>query len=439
MGAGAAIRQGEWTNWAGNQSCRPRSIARPVSRGELVDTVAAASAAGRQVTVPGSGHSFTGAALTDDLMVDISGLSGVIEADLASGLVKVGGGTVLADLNRELDRLGRALINLGDIDRQTVAGAISTGTHGTGETMPNLPEQVAAIDLVAADGTVHTFSEDDDPDRLRAARVAIGSLGVISAVTVKTVPAFNLHRADRPMPLDRVLADFDELAAANEHFEFFLFPYSDRALTLTRNRTDDPIEPRSGLEKFVSDRVIENGLGDILLRAAGRFPEAIPRLARFSARFMTQAEQSDAGHRVFVNYRTIRFNEMEYCLPREQGLDALVEVLDLIRSEQMPLAMPIECRVLAADRAMLSPSYERPSIYLAVHQHRGADHEPYFGQIEEIFRAHEGRPHWGKRHTQDASSLAGLYPEWEGFQAIRDELDPKRTFTNEYVSRVLGP
>lgn len=429
----------KWTNWAGNQSCRPRSEVRPVSRGELVDTVAGATAEGRRIRVPGSGHSFTGAALTDDLMVDISALSGVIDADLSSGLVKVGAGTVLADLNRELDRLGRALINLGDIDRQTVAGAISTGTHGTGEAMPNLPEQVAAIDLVSADGTVHTFSEEDGLDRLRAARVAVGSLGVISAVTVKTVPAFNLHRTDLPMPLDQVLADFDELAAANDHFEFFIFPYTDQALTLSRNRTEAPVEPRGTVERFISDRVIENGIGDVLLRGVGRFPDAIPKLAQFSARFMTQAEQTDTGHRVFVNYRTIRFKEMEYCLPREQGLTALTEVLELIRREEMPLAMPIECRVLAADRAILSPSYERPSIYLAVHQHRGSPSEPYFEQIEEVFRSHEGRPHWGKLHTQDATSLAGLYPEWDSFQEIRDELDPERTFTNAYVARVLGP
>lgn len=435
----ALATKNRWTNWAGNQSCQPRSVARPVSRGELVETIAAATAAGRQVSVPGAGHSFTGAALTDDLMVDISGLSGVIEADLSSGLVKVGAGTVLADLNRELDQLGRALVNLGDIDRQTIAGAISTGTHGTGETMPNLPEQVAAIDLVAADGTVHTFSEEDGLERLRAARIAVGSLGVISAVTVKTIPAFNLHRNDLPMPLERVLADFDELAAANEHFEFFIFPYTDQALTLSRNRTDGPVEPRGAVERFISDRVVENGIGDVLLRGVGRFPEAIPRLAQFSARFMTQAEQTDTAHRVFVNYRTIRFNEMEYCLPRDQGLAALTEVLDLIRREEMPLAMPIECRVLAPDRAILSPSYERPSIYLAVHQHRGADHEPYFSRIEEIFRSHDGRPHWGKLHTQDAASLAGLYPEWDTFQEIRDELDPERTFTNAYVARVLGP
>ena len=206
-----------WTNWAGDRTCHPQAIERPTSRGQLVDLIGRSAASGRQVTVRGSGHSFTGAPLTDDVMVDLSGLSGVIDADLDSGLVKVMGGTVLADANRELDRLGRALVNLGDIDRQTVAGAISTGTHGTGEMMPNLPAQVAALDIVTADGEVRTFSEDDGDEMIRAARVAVGSLGVISAVTLRTAPAFNLHREDVPMPLEQVLSDFEELAAAIRH------------------------------------------------------------------------------------------------------------------------------------------------------------------------------------------------------------------------------
>ena len=427
-----------WTNWAGDRTCHPQAIERPTSRGQLVDLIGRSAASGRQVTVRGSGHSFTGAPLTDDVMVDLSGLSGVIDADLDSGLVKVMGGTVLADANRELDRLGRALINLGDIDRQTVAGAISTGTHGTGETMPNLPAQVAALDIVTADGEVRTFSEDDGDEMIRAARVAVGSLGVISAVTLRTAPAFNLHREDVPMPLEQVLSDFDELAAANRHFEFFVFPYTETALTLRRNPTDRPPAPRSGFERFISDRVIENGIGDLALRGLKRVPDLIPRVARFSSRFMTQSEQIDTAHRLFVNYRTIRFTEMEYCLPREHGLEALTRVLDLVREEKMPMGMPIECRVLAPDDAMLSMSYERPSIYVAVHQHATAEWKPWFEQIEQIFTEYEGRPHWGKRHTRTAADLAELYPEWDSFQKIRDELDPDRVFTNEYLREVLG-
>jgi len=429
---------GSWVNWAGNQRCVPQEILRPNGRPELQEQVAAATAAGRKVAVPGSGHSFTSAAVGEEVMIDVSQLSGVIESDLATGLVKVGGGTVLADLNRELDRLGLAMENLGDIDSQTIAGAISTGTHGTGAASPNLPAQVAAIDLVTADGELHELDGSGDPDLLRAARIAFGSLGVISAVTLQTVPAFNLHRADIPVPLDEVLADFHDLAAANDHFEFFVFPYTRTALTLRRNRTDRPPAPRSGFDRFLGDVVIENGLGDLALRALGRVPTVIPRVARFSTRFMSQSEQIDVSHRCFANYRTIRFNEMEYALPREAGPEALARVLDLIREEKMPLAMPIECRVVPADDSLIGPVSGRDSTYIAVHQHATLEWQPYFREIERIFDSYGGRPHWGKHHFQTSETLAPRYPEWDRFAGVRDRLDPNRTFTNRYVEAVLG-
>ncbi len=450
-----------WVNWAGNQRCVPREILRPFGRTELREQIAAATAAGRKVAVPGSGHSFTAAALGDDVMIDISHLSGVIEADLETGLVKVGGGTVLADLNRELDRLGLAMANLGDIDAQTIAGAISTGTHGTGARMPNLPAQVVAIDLVTSGGELLELEDraagnrkasrdekgetgsggpgdDDEADLLRAARIAIGSLGVIAAVTLQTVPAFNLHRADLPMPLDEVLADFDGLVAGNEHFEFFVFPYMETALTIRRNRTNRPLAPRGRLDRFLGDVVIENGLGDLALRATGRLPRVIPRTARFSNWFMSQAEQTDVSHRCFANSRMIRFNEMEYAVPRESGPEALARVLDLIREQRMPLAMPIECRVVPADDSLIGPVSGRDSAYIAVHQHSTLEWQPYFREIEAIFRSYDGRPHWGKHHFQSAGTLAPLYPGWERFAAIRDRLDPKRTFANRYAGTVLG-
>ena len=425
-----------WRNWAGAE-CRPLLIERPLSRGELIDVVGVAASAGRQVTVAGSGHSFTGAPMTEDVMIDLSALSGILDVDRASGRVRVLAGTVLHDLNRELDALGLALPNLGDIDYQTLAGSFSTGTHGTGEGFKNLAAQVVGLDLVTAAGEILTITSEE-ADFLRATRVAIGSLGVIVAVTLETVPAFNLHREDVPVPLDQVLADLDRLAAENDHFEFFVFPYSEIALTLRRNRTTRPPAPRSEVEKFISDRVVENGIGDLLLRGLGHFPRAIPGISRFSSRFMTQSEQTDASYRIFVNHRTIRFNEMEYCLPRDLGLEALALVLETIRQERMPLAMPIECRVLGSDDAMLSPSFDRPSIYVAVHQHASVGWERWFREIEPIFTERGGRPHWGKHHTRTASDLALLYPEWDSFKAVRNELDPNRTFTNQYLKRVLG-
>lgn len=414
-------------------------MVQPTGLGELGEIVTEAAARGGQVTVAASGHSFTGAALTDDVMIDAGAFAGVIEADRSSGLVKVGGGTVLSELNRELDSLGLAMPNLGDIDAQTIGGAISTGTHGTGADLPNIPAQVVAIDLLTADGTLRRLTAEDTPKKLRAARVAIGSLGVITAVTLKTVPAFNLHRVDSPMPLDQVLADFHELAAGNTHFEFFIFPYTRKALTIRRNRTSRPAARRGKVEQFLSDVVLENGIGDLALRWSGRLPASIPRLARFSSLVMNQAERVDASHRVFANYRTIRFNETEYALPRGAGPEALTRVLDLIESERFPMGMPIECRVVAEDDAFLSPAFGRATTYLAVHQYRGMEWRPYFEAIEEIFDSYGGRPHWGKRNSHTAATLASKYPEWEAFQKVRRKFDPDRIFSNQYATKVLGP
>jgi FAD-linked oxidoreductase len=425
-----------WSNWSGRQSCRPRDFVAVHGVGELAEVVGEAAAAGRQVTTVGSGHSFTPAALSDDLLLDVSGISGVIAVDRESGLVEVGGGTILADLNRELDRLGMAMPNLGDIDRQTIAGAVSTGTHGTGLAFPNISAQIESIKVMGPDGTVNEFGAGTD--ELLAARVAVGSLGVITAVTLRTVPAFNLHRVDRPVDLDRVLGDFDAFTQANEHFEFFVFPYTRTALTLCRNRTDEPLAPRSKADRFLGDVVLENGLGELALRATGKLRRLIPKMARYSTHFMSQSEQIDRSHRVFANYRTIRFNEMEYALPYEAGPEALDRVLEVIASERFPMPMPIECRVSAGDEALVSPAHGRATAYIAVHQHRTMEYEPCFREIEKIFREYDGRPHWGKLHFRRAADLAPSFPRWREFQAVRDRIDPGRTFANAYVTQIFG-
>ena len=428
-----------WRNWTGDQSCRPAEVSSPRSRDELIEAVQRAAGEGRRISVPGSGHSFTEAAMTDGTMIGVEALNRVIDADPASGLVKVEAGIVLADLNRELDRLGLAMENLGDIDRQTLAGAISTATHGTGAGLRNLSAQVEGLELVLADGSVRELAEETEPDLLRAARVGVGALGAISAVTLRCLPAFTLHRIDEPRPLEEVLTGFAELAAENDHFEFFVFPYTDKALTIRRNRTEREPRPRGRLRRYVGDVIVENGLGDLLLRLARRRRSLIPRFTSFAARMMSQGEHLDRSHRIFANHRTIRFTEMEYAIPRTDGPEALRSVLELLERRRFEVPMPIECRVVAPDDAFLSPSHERETTYVAVHQYQGMDWRPYFEAVEEIMSAYGGRPHWGKRHFQTAATLAHRYPRWADFQAARDELDPTRAFTNEYAERVLGP
>jgi len=438
MARAAGSAAGEWANWAGDQRCRPARIVAPADREELAEAVAAASAAGQKVRVAGSGHSFTETALTDGVMPRVEALSGILDADPQSGLVKVGGGTVLADLNEELARLGLAMENLGDIDRQTIAGAISTGTHGTGSRLRNISAQVEGLELVLGDGSVRHLSASSHGELLRAARVGVGALGVISAVTLRCVPAFTLLRVDAPHPREGVLDAFDERADAHEHFELFTFPYSDLALVLERNRTSEPPRPRGRAAAYLNDIALENWALGLLAGTGKRVPRSIPALSRLAGRLASGSRTSDRSDRVFANERRVRFTEMEYGVPREHGPEAVRRVIEWVRSNRYPVFFPIEMRVAAGDDAYLSPSFERDTAYVAVHQYRGMEWRPYFEAVETIMNEYGGRPHWGKRHFQTAATLAERYPAWAEFQRARDELDPTRTFSNEYTDRVLG-
>jgi FAD-linked oxidoreductase len=432
-------QSGEWANWAGDQRCRPARILAPRSREELAEAVGAAVAAGEKISVTGSGHSFTETAMTDATMLRLDALRGVLDADRGSGLVRVGAGTALADLNEELAALGLALENLGDIDAQTVAGAISTGTHGTGATYGNISARVEAVELVLADGSVRELTAVGDPELLRAARIGIGALGAISAVTLCCFPAFTLERVDSQHRCEDVLDRFDELADANDHFELFTFPYSDRALVLERNRVDSPPRPRHPVASYLNDVVLENWTLQALAATGKAIPAAIPSLARLAGRVATGGRTVDHSHHVFVNKRDVRFTEMEYAVPREHGPTAVRRVVEWVRANRFPVFFPIEVRVTAADDADLSAAHERDTAYIAVHQYRGMEWRPYFEAVEAIMDDYVGRPHWGKRHFQTAASLAPRYPRWAAFQSARDELDPGRVFTNDYAERILGP
>jgi FAD-linked oxidoreductase len=441
MSSKASPRGGSaaWRNWAGDQVCTPVERRRPSDREELAEVVAATAAAGRKISVAAGGHSFTETAMTDGTMIDAGLLSGVLDADSSSGLVKVGGGMVLADLNERLHELGLGMENLGDIDRQTVAGAISTGTHGTGAKLRNISSQVVAMELVLADGSVRELTAEGDPDLLRAARVSIGALGAIVSVTLRCLPAFTLHRVDKPEPREEVLDNFQERADAHQHFELFTFPYADSALVLERNRTEGPPRPRSRAAAFLNDVVLENWALEAVSAAGKAMPRAIPSLSRFAARLASGSTSTDRSDRIFANERRVRFTEMEYGVPREHGPEAARRVIEWVRSNRYPVFFPIEMRVTAGDDALISPSHERDTAYIAVHQYRGMEWRPYFEAVEAIMNEYGGRPHWGKRHFQTAATFPERYPRWDAFLAAREELDPGHAFTNEYAERVLGP
>jgi L-gulono-1,4-lactone dehydrogenase len=428
----------EWHNWAGDQRCTPAAIEYPGTREELSEVVRRATAAGLRVRASASGHSFTEIALTGGIMVRLDRLSRVLEVDRAAGLVKVEAGIVLGELNLRLDELGLAFENLGDIDRQTLAGSISTGTHGTGARFPSVSAQVEAIEMVLADGSSREISASGDPAELAAARIGLGALGLIYAVTVRTVPSFTLHRVDSPRPLDHVLARLGELDQANDHFEFYVFPHTEIALCRETRRSDEPPRPRHPALVFAQEVVLENGVGQLLALAARHLPSQVPRISRLAASGFGRSVKVDRSFRVFASQRHIRFTEMEYGIPREHVAEAVRRVLAIAARPEHQVAYPIEVRFVPADDLVLSASHGRDTCYIAVHQDRKLDWEPYFRAVEEVMDSYGGRPHWGKRHFQTAATLAPRYPRWDEFRALRAKLDPEGLFANAYLDRVLG-
>jgi len=427
-----------WRNWAGDQRCEPVAIERPATREQLSEVIGNAARRGLGVRASGSGHSFTEVALTDGVMIRCDRLDRVLSIDAEAGLVKVEAGIVLGDLNRRLDELGLAFENLGDIDRQTLAGSIATGTHGTGARFRSVSAQVEAVEMVLADGSSLEISASDDRAGLAAARIGLGALGVVYAVTVRTVPAYRLDRVDRPRPLDDVLGRLDELNATNDHFEFYVFPHTHTALCRESRRTDEPPRPRPAALVYAQEVVLENWLGGAFALAARSMPSQVPRIARIAAAGTGRSTKIDRSYKVFASERRIKFTEMEYGIPREHAAEAVRRVLHVAARPEHRVAYPIEVRFAARDDVILSAAHARDVCYIAVHQDRKLDWEPYFRAVEEIMDPLGGRPHWGKRHFQTAETLAPRYSRWEEFQALRARLDPERRFANDYTRRVLG-
>ncbi|MGW4482700.1 D-arabinono-1,4-lactone oxidase [Amycolatopsis sp. NPDC004368] len=429
-----------WSNWAGTAKASPQRVHRPRTTTEIAEVVSTISEAGRQVRPWGSGHSFTAIAVAESDALDLTRWTGIESADLETHQVTVRAGTTIKQLNAELDALGLAMTNLGDIDAQTIAGAISTGTHGTGARFGGIATQIAGLQLVLADGSVVTCSADERPDLFNAARVGLGALGVITTVTLQCEPSFVLAAQERPEPLEQVLEGFDEFAAACDHFEFYWFPYGKNALVKRNNRQPLGTErkPLSKLRQFVDYELTENVAFGGICRLGRAVPKLVQPLGGFAAQVLSARDYSDLSHRVFVTHRGVRFVETEYAVPRESLLDVLAELRALVPRLENPVMFPVEVRVAAADDVWLSTANGRDSAYIAIHQYVGMPYREYFAGFEAICAQVGGRPHWGKMHDLDSHTLRTRYPHFDDFLRVRKACDPAGTFTNTYLDRVLG-
>ncbi|MFC9690631.1 D-arabinono-1,4-lactone oxidase [Kribbella sp. NPDC056951] len=427
-------------NWSGTEAATGVEVLRPGSVDELAAAVKAAAEQGKKLKAVGSGHSFTGCAVPEQVMVRLDGLSAITNADQESGRVTVGAGTGLRKLNAGLAAFDLAMANLGDIDKQTISGAISTGTHGTGARLGGIATQIAALDLVTADGSILHCSSEENADVFNAARVSVGALGVISSITLQTVPAYLLRAQEMPLPLAEVLDGFDQLADGNDHFEFYWFPHTDIALTKRNNRVAAGVGPSpvNAIRGWVDDELLSNRVFELTNRLAMRRPTLVPRINRLASRALSAREYVDASYKVFCSERNVLFRESEYAVPREHVVEVLHRLRRWIDDSGHHFPFPIEVRVAAADDIWLSTASGRDTAYIAIHQYHRLPHDHYFQAFERIVAEYQGRPHWGKLHTLGADDLRARYPHFDDFLAVRDRVDPGRTFSNPYTRKVFG-
>jgi FAD-linked oxidoreductase len=432
-------RRSTWKNWAGNQTARPTSWLEPHDDQELAVQVRSALANGERIKVVGAGHSFTAIAVADETLLSLDKYNRLVDLDLANNQVTVHAGIRLFDLIPVLADAGLALTNLGDIAYQSIAGATSTSTHGTGLNFQSIAASIIGLELIVGDGSIVWADADTNAEIFHVARVGLGALGVVSKIKIQCVRSFNIRALESSVSISDEITNLFESAESTDHYEFFWFPHTDRALTKRNTRTHEPVSASRPVKKFINEEIMENVVFGALLQVGKRRPALVPKLSEIATGAAGTRSYVSASADVFTTPRRNRFYEMEYAIPYEHVIDAFDRVRSLIETLDAPINFPVEVRVLGADDIPLSTANGRRTAYIAVHVMKGSDYAQYFHGVEAIMTDYGGRPHWGKLHFQDAASLRDQYPEWDAFQAVRQELDPNGSFSNTYLDRVLGP
>ncbi|MFC7862535.1 D-arabinono-1,4-lactone oxidase [Streptomyces murinus] len=436
--AGAEISaDGTWTNFSKRHSVRPRRVVAPADLDGLRRVLKETAADGSRLRVVGSGHSYNDVAVAPETQVSLRHLDKVLDVDTASGRVKAEGGATLRKIRTVLSRHGLAFANMGDIDHQSIAGALSTGTHGTGSAAPAFASQVVEMELMLAGGSVVRCGAEDG-DLFDAARVSLGALGVIVSVTLQAVPEYNLRRSDAIITRDEaftLLAD----PPAIDHIGLYFMPYIDQVLMWTAERTGDPVDKPSALGEWLRDVVKVNYGLDAMGMVARRAPRLVPALSRAFARGIRPETTVDTYDKVFLRPLFVRHDAFEFAVEQAQGPECVRHLMSAMEDAEVPAAFPCETRIAPAESAWLHPSYGRTSTWVgAAVQSPGIDVDAAWQEAQRACVAVGGRPHWGKWHTLAAAELRGLYPRWDDFAALRTELDPGGLFGSPAIDRILG-
>lgn len=428
--ANASTRRIAWRNWSGSQECYPNARTAPATVTELQELISSAKGVVRPV---GAGHSFSGLVPTDDTIVSLSRLSGLVNHDSASLQARFWAGTRLGEIGAPLEAIGQAMKNMPDIDEQALAGCLSTATHGTGAGIGCLSTFVEELQLVTASGELLECSAEKNPEVFEAAKVSLGSLGVITQATLQNQLPYRLKRETVWREFDEIMELAESMADNNRNFEYYYVPFTGMGWTDVHNESSEPISTTERLDA-------NDGAND--LKLARDWLSWSPKLRELLlSTYMNTIDDEIVIESSWKNYaseRNVRFNEMEYHLPREHGRAAMQEIRSALEKNHNEVFFPIEVRYVQADDLWLSPFYQRDTCSIAVHRFFEEDFEPYFKTLEPIFRKYHGRPHWGKLNTLNANDFRALYPKWQDFKAVRQELDPTGKFLNKYLTSLFA-
>lgn len=425
-----------WSNWSGNQQCQPtkRLVAR--SAEQVSDIVKSASGTIRCV---GAGHSFSPLVPTDETILSLARLRGVKKIDKVTKQVELGAGTMLSQIGDPLWDAGLGLINMPDINTQSLAGAISTSTHGTGSALGSMSSDVTELEIVDAHGQIIRCNSDHNADVFNAARNNLGALGVVTSISIQARDKYYLSEQSWMLSTEEALASAQQLRDENRHFEMYAFPHADYMLMITINEVDKPSDKT---EAELANNAQTSEESDKSFRTMVKLTDNLPWIKSFilnrSLGGVEPTQRADRSYRVFGNLRNIRFNEMEYTVPADKGEECLREIMATIKKENIDVVFPLEYRYVKADDIHLSQFYERDGCSISCHNFQGRDYKKYFAAIEPIFKKYQGRPHWGKIHTLDSKELSALYPRWSDFQKVRKEMDPNGIFLNQHLRAIFN-
>ena len=422
-----------WSNWSNAHSCYPSSWLYPED--ELQLSCIVKDSGNKRIRVVGSGHSFSPLVVTDDILISLDNMQGVIEVDYENSEVEVWAGTKLHLLNELLHKYGFSMSNLGDVDRQSVAGALCAGTHGTGLDYGVLSSFLTSVTLVDGQGEIRTFTSKDA--EFPMVQINLGLLGVVTRMKLKVEPLFKLKHVVKRITLNYCLHNLKDHVTNNRHFEFFWFPYSKWVSAKFLNVTDEEIKGKSSFQLRVDDYV-ENKLFEQISTFAKNQPRLAPYVSKLCAQLMSADEKVNYSYKIFASNRDVKFQEMEYAIAIEDCPKVLLEIDKLIKENEIKVHFPIEVRFCKEDQITLSPCYKRTTCFIAVHMYQGMEYKKYFDLVEELMSRYMGRPHWGKMSFLKRDDFIDRYPELDKFMVFRKWMDPNNKFLNQYTEKIFG-